>query len=166
MSSSDLPYSAWKERSANTYQQHLATAKHIVTTTTSTPTPPPYCLLIGDSLLERMYGRGVTFPEDKKPFYFNCGVGGDKIENLLWRLSQPPLWEILQNFQSIRTVVVWIGTNNLKANMKPEAIPAFFCPRYDAVFQAIETMFRTSSMPLRVVVFGLTYRTDIPNTVV
>ena len=41
----------------------------------------------------------------------NCGIRGDKVENLLWRA------ESLEFSPAIRQVVIHCGTNNIEANM-------------------------------------------------
>jgi lysophospholipase L1-like esterase len=75
-------------------------------------------ILFGDSLAEGWPADsfGSIFPGKT---IGNLGVGGDMIQNSLWRLEQMPVSRI-----SPETIVVILGTNNLKARSKPCAIEA------------------------------------------
>jgi hypothetical protein len=48
---------------------------------------------------------------------FNAGVGGDKVQNVLWRLEQG----LITDFHP-KLVVLQIGTNNIEQD-HPEGIP-------------------------------------------
>lgn len=68
-------------------------------------------VLIGDSMIERFETTGATTRIAKLPSSLNVGVGGDKIENVLYRLDIG-LLDVLQD----RNTKIWllaIGTNNL-----------------------------------------------------
>lgn len=69
------------------------------------PTDPDI-LILGDSLADFW---GATEKRDfPAKVVFNAGVAGDRTQNVLWRLQQPPF-----NSISPKAVVVLIGTNNL-----------------------------------------------------
>jgi len=71
-------------------------------------------VLVGDSLVQQW---------DVKLFRpraaFNFGVGGDRTQNVLWRLEMPQLMALRP-----KDVVVLLGTNNLTAGDEPCAIVA------------------------------------------
>jgi len=73
-------------------------------------------IVFGDSLAE-------GWPEESFSTIFpskaigNLGVGGEMIQNALWRLDQMPVSKLLPE-----TIVMILGTNNLKARSKPCAI--------------------------------------------
>ena len=49
--------------------------------------PDPTNFLIGDSHIERLFRpRLLNFTQDRLPGWNNCGIGGDKIQHVLWRL--------------------------------------------------------------------------------
>ncbi|GJJ68232.1 hypothetical protein EMPS_00578 [Entomortierella parvispora] len=69
-------------------------------------------VLIGDSMLERFKTTGTaTRIYTNLPRSLNAGCGGDKIENVLYRLSfmNTPLEQ-----QQVKLWVVMVGTNNLR----------------------------------------------------
>lgn len=79
--------------------------------------PAAETIVIGDSIVRRwpsnifnnLFEGGVA----------NFGLEGDKVQNLMWRLSD------IANLQPTpRRVVIWIGTNNISASDKPCAIKA------------------------------------------
>ncbi|KAH8679579.1 SGNH hydrolase-type esterase domain-containing protein [Tricladium varicosporioides] len=70
-------------------------------------------VLIGDSMLERLKTTGFSTELCSSPNTFNAGVGGDKIENLLYRLDLGLLKELKKHEKSLRVVVLMVGTNNL-----------------------------------------------------
>jgi lysophospholipase L1-like esterase len=75
-------------------------------------------ILFGDSLAEGWPTESVNSIFPGKAIG-NLGVGGDVIQNSLWRLEQMPVAKI-----SPKTIVMMLGTNNLKARSKPCAIKA------------------------------------------
>ena len=65
-------------------------------------------ILIGDSIiagLSRYQNVWDRFPKPSKAL--NCGVGGDKIQHVLWRALNLPA------FSNLKNVVVLCGTNSL-----------------------------------------------------
>jgi len=69
-------------------------------------------VLIGDSMLERLKTTGAHTQIAHLSSSFNAGVGGDKIENVLYRLDLG-MMDLLEE-QSVKVWVVMVGTNNLK----------------------------------------------------
>jgi lysophospholipase L1-like esterase len=75
-------------------------------------TMPLSTVLIGDSMIERFKTTGASTGLAQLPGSFNAGCGGDKIENVLFRLDL--MYPLLQNCNSIKVWVVMVGTNNLR----------------------------------------------------
>ena len=75
-------------------------------------------ILFGDSLAEGWPTESVNSIFPGKAIG-NLGVGGDVIQNSLWRLEQMPVAKI-----SPKAIVMMLGTNNLKARSTPCAIKA------------------------------------------
>ena len=74
-------------------------------------------LLLGDSMIERFKTTGAeTFRRSRLNGSVNAGVGGDKIQNVLWRLHQG-----LLNGIAPSRVIIMIGTNNIQQD-SPEAV--------------------------------------------
>jgi platelet-activating factor acetylhydrolase IB subunit beta/gamma len=78
----------------------------------------PNFFLIGDSLIQMwpMDGLREALPNDE---IVNVGVGGDKVQNVLWRLEK-----LAVRLARTRHVVLLVGTNNLSAKDPPDAIAA------------------------------------------
>ncbi|KAF9129365.1 hypothetical protein BGX30_013979 [Mortierella sp. GBA39] len=76
------------------------------------PTAPLSTVFIGDSMLERLKTTGTSTGLAKLSGSFNAGCGGDKIENVLYRLDL--MYPLLQNCSDIKLWVVMVGTNNLR----------------------------------------------------
>ncbi|KAG7291201.1 hypothetical protein NEMBOFW57_001213 [Staphylotrichum longicolle] len=134
------PYAKYKARSYDTSKDvHIPLLESHLK---SDPSSGPTIALLGDSMLERLIttGQSPNFPElfpsptllppeddllrrdpnEKDPRIkgvFNAGVGGDKIENLIYRLvgdedrSLPALLPLLA--PSVKVWVILVGTNNL-----------------------------------------------------
>lgn len=73
-------------------------------------------VMIGDSIVQqwRSEAAAKTFGT---PFVLNLGVGGDKTQNVLWRMNDMPLHEIFP-----KIVVILVGANNLIAGYAPADI--------------------------------------------
>ncbi|RVD89691.1 uncharacterized protein DFL_000688 [Arthrobotrys flagrans] len=69
-------------------------------------------IFIGDSMIERLKTTGQNTRLHNFPRSFNLGVGGDKIENVLYRLHTGYI-SLLEN-RPTKLWVVHIGTNNLR----------------------------------------------------
>lgn len=77
-------------------------------------------VFIGDSMLERLKTTGKSTKVAQMPSTFNAGVGGDKIENVLYRLGLGMMARLSE--RNVRLWVVMVGTNNLKKALKPKEI--------------------------------------------
>ncbi|KAF9929591.1 hypothetical protein FBU30_001432 [Linnemannia zychae] len=102
----------FKDRSHSTFHE-----THLVELTKrleSSLSEPISTILIGDSMLERLKTTGTSTKLAQLPESFNAGCGGDKIENVLYRLDlMYPL--LSQNYSNnIKLWVVMVGTNNLR----------------------------------------------------
>ncbi|KAF2463698.1 uncharacterized protein BDR25DRAFT_154944, partial [Lindgomyces ingoldianus] len=77
-------------------------------------------LYLGNSMLERLKTTGKNTELAKLPSAWNAGCGGDKNENVVWRLAEG-LYEFLRKNcdgkgegHGIKAVVLVSGTNNLR----------------------------------------------------
>lgn len=70
-------------------------------------------VIIGDSIARR-FAKAFYPPQFKGQRVLNLGVGGDRTQNVLWRLNDLPLSSI-----SPKTVVVILGTNNIREKDAP-----------------------------------------------
>lgn len=76
-----------------------------------------WCLLLGDSTLERlkMTGAHTALGKGEFPHIFNAGVGGDPIQNVLYQLDTKGLfWDIRS--RGVKHAILQMGTNDLKPN--------------------------------------------------
>ena len=76
--------------------------------------PQVATLMLGDSMFERFKRGGRNswrkIERDVAGGVFNAGVGGDRIEHVLWRISETAL---LDKLPRLRRVVICAGANNL-----------------------------------------------------
>ena len=73
-------------------------------------------ILIGDSLMAGLHRYSKIWNNFFKPIdALNCGIGGDKVQNVLWRVQN------LSISSSLKNVVILCGTNNLQQD-SPEDI--------------------------------------------
>lgn len=97
----------------------------------------------GDSITDRWHkaGQQIWLKHYAKLGAFNFGIGGDRTENLLWRLSQGQL-----NGIHPKLVLLMIGTNNLQSNTNEEIAQGIkaiidqyskFCPDSVILLQGI-----------------------------
>ncbi|CAO3566626.1 unnamed protein product [Mortierella alpina] len=125
---------AFKARSHETFSNiHMPELQTMVSSTPDLSSSQPIinnqvqgtikAVLIGDSMLERLKTTGACTELAQLDGSFNAGCGGDKIENVFYRLSlMSPLLETLQ----IRLWVVMIGTNNLrKKGLRQSDVPLY-----------------------------------------
>ncbi|KAK6507704.1 hypothetical protein TWF481_006127 [Arthrobotrys musiformis] len=100
----------YKERSHQTLEQIHRPALEAIP---QDPTQPAFdVIFIGDSMIERLKTTGQKTNLHNFPRSFNLGVGGDKIENVLYRLHTGYIPLLAQ--RSTKLWVVHIGTNNLR----------------------------------------------------
>eukprot|EP01006_Ploeotia_vitrea_P059987 TRINITY_DN75108_c0_g1_i1.p1 TRINITY_DN75108_c0_g1~~TRINITY_DN75108_c0_g1_i1.p1 ORF type:complete len:252 (-),score=19.57 TRINITY_DN75108_c0_g1_i1:86-841(-) len=96
----DQPH--WKERTATTHEEHVSTAKSEGKNKAST-------LIIGSSMVERFQSTPF-FPM----FETDCilaGVGGDRVQEMLWRVENGILEACPE---TVQTIVLMAGTNNIE----------------------------------------------------
>ena len=78
--------------------------------------PPPssslQAILIGSSTIEHIKGHPVRIATI--PRSISLGVGGDKIENTLYRMGLGTYDLLLPHSSTIKLIVVQVGTNNLR----------------------------------------------------
>jgi len=107
-------------------------------------------LFLGDSITEGWRGRGADPWNEHfaKLNAVNFGIGGDRTENVLWRLQNG-------EFQNItpRAVVLLIGTNNLKLNTVPQIIEGI---------KAIVQEIRKRSPDTKILLLGILPREEKP----
>jgi len=94
-------------------------------------------VLIGDSMLERLKNTGRNTRLAQLPSSFNAGVGGDKIENVLYRLDLGLISQL--ETRNVKLWVVMIGTNNLKKTLKKVEVE-----RYRLLLQSLLRISPTS----------------------
>ncbi|EPS43922.1 hypothetical protein H072_2038 [Dactylellina haptotyla CBS 200.50] len=114
----------YKERSHTTLYETHKPGLELTPPEPSSPSPSPSpsfdVLFIGDSMLERLKTTGVNTKLHNLPRSFNLGVGGDKIENVLYRLNEGYI--TLLTTRTTKIWVVHIGSNNLsvKRGLRPD----------------------------------------------
>ena len=76
----------WKGRSERTHNEHL---KYLRKRRDDGSHPPIDTLLLGTSLFQRIIGTNKfpAFWTNPPKEMFNAGVGGDRVENIIWRIN-------------------------------------------------------------------------------
>ncbi|KAJ3148381.1 hypothetical protein HDU89_004711 [Geranomyces variabilis] len=123
------PQGKWKQRTADTHilhMQQLANPHHHHT-----------ILLLGDSMLERFTTTGRATSISQNPHIFNAGCGGDKVDNVLYRLEHG----LLDRLPAVEKIVLHCGTNNL-AGKKTLRMGAGYIPAYRAMLHMIVAHYR------------------------
>jgi lysophospholipase L1-like esterase len=94
-------------------QRSLETHQNVHSPELATFDGPIDLVLLGESMIERLKttGIGLNFP-DALSTVFNAGVGGDKIQSILYRLGDLGLLQSLRA-KGVRNIILSIGTNNL-----------------------------------------------------
>ena len=147
MSANKLLVPKWKDRTQKTHNIHLETVKRMIEDK-KTPTT----LFLGDSMFERWRstGRELWY---KMRHVFNAGVGGDRIENLLWRLTPPEdVKGILDELQFTK-IYLMIGTNNVdKDDINKMS---------EACIKVIDIIFNKQPGLKKLYLFAILDRTDV-----
>jgi GDSL-like Lipase/Acylhydrolase family len=116
---------------------------------------PIWCLLLGDSMLERLKTTGAhtKMGQGRFPQIFNAGVGGDRIRNVLYRLGTKNLMGALQA-RGVKHAILQMGTNDLrpKRRLSTEALG-----QYALILEAVHR----ASPEAKVLVTGLLPRKDV-----
>jgi lysophospholipase L1-like esterase len=124
----------FKQRSHDTYLNvHIPQLENT--------TSPIRTILLGDSMIERLKTTGQRTKTSNLPNTFNAGVGGDKIENVLYRIDLGLLDLLKKRQEKVKLWVVMIGTNNLtsKRGLRAEEIE-----RYKRLLQVLFEAFPES----------------------
>jgi lysophospholipase L1-like esterase len=103
----------WKQRTHDTLQQHLARLQ--------TPEgQQSKIILIGSSMVERFETTGNRYKEkyfDSRGLFI-AGVGGDKIQHMLYRIENG----LLEACPQLETIILMGGSNNLECNSAPAIV--------------------------------------------
>lgn len=112
--------------------------------------------LIGSSSIGRSQQQDIRIATIHR--CLNLGVGGDRIENVLYRLSLGTYSLLLPHSPHLRLVIVQVGTNNLgpKRSLKPNTLW-----KYGLLIQALLRI----APKAQVLCSGLFRRKDVPDRV-
>lgn len=92
------------------------------------PTNRIRCLLLGDSMLERLKttGKHTKLGQVEFPDLLNAGVGGDRTQNVIYRLGTKDLYSGLKQ-HGVNFAILHMGSNNLhpKRGLSAEAIEEY-----------------------------------------
>jgi hypothetical protein len=112
----------YKERSDKTHDNTHAPLL------AQSPTTRIRCLLLGCSMLERFKttGKHTKFGQVEFPDLLNAGVGGDRIQNIIYRLGIGGLYPRLKQ-HGVNFAILQMGSNNLrpKRGLSAEAIEEY-----------------------------------------
>ncbi|CAF3168410.1 unnamed protein product [Rotaria sp. Silwood2] len=152
----------FKQRShdthTQTHQPQLESSSSINSslTTIAREFPPQIdVVLLGDSMLERFKttGKDTQIGQLQYPRVFNAGVGGDKIENVLYRIRLGLL--SMLKAKNPKLVVIQIGTNNLQPK---RSLHGLHLDNYRLLLQASLRLLPTQT---QILVTGLFKRKDV-----
>ncbi len=107
-------------------------------------------VFLGDSITTRWAAEPLFNKEFGKYKAQNFGIGGDRTENVLWRLQHGALSNIRP-----KVIVLLIGTNNLTANTVPEIA---------AGVEAIIKEIKARSPKTKILLLGVFPRDEKPGT--
>jgi lysophospholipase L1-like esterase len=151
----------FKQRSHDTH-----TRTHRPQLESSPPTTSPATLpsefspqidivLLGDSMLERFKttGKYTQLGQLHYPEVFNAGVGGDRIENVLYRVDLG-LLRLLKP-RNPKCVVLHLGTNNLRPKQALER------RHLDDYYLLLQALLRVLPTGTQILVTGLFKRKDV-----
>lgn len=100
---------------------------------------PIECLLLGHSFFERFKTTGSTtrFGPDQAPYpeFFNAGVGGDRIGNVIYRLIEKGLLTDLKT-AGVKYALLAMGTNDLANDKK--ALQRQHIEQYALIVEALQ----------------------------
>ncbi|KAK2758024.1 hypothetical protein FQN54_004430 [Arachnomyces sp. PD_36] len=127
--------------------------------------PWPSAAMLSDSALEELAISQPASELKRMDGVFNAGVGGDKIENMLYRLLGDPdkgltgLIPLIKE-REMRFWVVHAGTNNLHPKRGHRDKDS------DLLRLLLQTLLKISHPEVRILLTELFYRKDIPNDLV
>jgi lysophospholipase L1-like esterase len=116
-------------------------------------------LLLGDSLFENftIENGGLSFYDAiGNENIFNAGVGGDKVENIIYRLIESKLFDHI-NLQNLSNIFILAGTNNLN-NKKQEKSKQIII---EGIITIIEHIKNKLNINLNIYILEISPRTDI-----
>lgn len=122
-----LPDKVWKDGNTwlKTHESYVNRVKQVQW--------PIRIVFFGDSITQWWPWREFKDRYTQKQGAVNFGIGGDQVQNLLWRVENGEMDGI-----SPRVAVVLIGTNNLGSN-SPEQIAAGITKVVEAIHQKSKT---------------------------
>lgn len=126
------------------------------------PTPPLQTILLASSAIEQLKNSppgSAKLQLTTLPSSINLGCGGDKIENVLYRLYTGTYRLLLPFSSSIKLIILQVGTNNLRP-LRP--LTANECAKYSLLLAALLKIAPGATL----VCSGLFNRRDIPDGVV
>ncbi len=111
-------------------------------------------LFLGDSMLERWSTTGNDYWENdlKKFNIMNAGVGGDKVENLLWRIQPTDDVQSILDCVKVKKIVLMIGTNNIERDSPLEI--------YRAITHIIDVIF-IHQIDCELIIYGVLPRIEV-----
>lgn len=114
-----------------------------------------WCLLLGDSMLERLKTTGThtKLGQGEFPHIFNAGVGGDRIQNVLYRLDTKGLYYDLR-LHGVKYAILHMGTNDLRPK---RGLSAGALEQYALVLEAVHR----AAPGVKILVTGLMPRKDV-----
>jgi lysophospholipase L1-like esterase len=104
----------FKQRTFETTNRHIEFLKK----------SKPKTMFLGDSMFEKFKTTGKTFwskNQFNKKEIFNAGIGGDKLENILYRIEVMDLFKFIDHLDN---VIIFVGTNNLERDQPRNMIEA------------------------------------------
>ena len=77
-------------------------------------------LFLGDSMLERWQSTGSKYWKKDLSKYkiMNASVGGDTINNLLWRIQPTDHTTGILDSLRVKKIILMIGTNNIEKDIQ------------------------------------------------
>lgn len=156
----------YKERSDTTHCDTHAPLLNF-TPPLSPTTPQHKIVYIGDSMLERLKTTGTSTTLHRMPNSLNLGVGGDKLENVLYRIDIG-LWSLFHARRhalfpegEVKLFVLHAGTNNLRA---PRG--GFRAKETTAYELLIRALLEMGGGACKVLCTGLFFRKDVEESAV
>ncbi|CAF1323336.1 unnamed protein product [Adineta steineri] len=145
----------FKQRSHDTHTQTHQPQLESSTLLLSQELPQIDIVLLGDSMLERFKtsGKYTQIGQIHYPQIFNAGVGGDKIENVLYRINLG-LLRLLKP-RNPKVIVLQLGTNNLQRKR------ALTRQNLDDYYLLLQALLMTWPTPPQILVTGLFKRKNV-----
>ena len=104
-------------------------------------------IFIGDSLVKKFSRHSSSIFKKNFPKYLHFGIGGDKVENIVYRVKNYGIPKIVNN------VIILAGTNNLSADHSPVAVAK-------AVIDLADVIHSTSTVVGKIIISSILPRFD------